>query len=133
MRRSLLSVFLVGAGLLLATASVFAHHSVSGEFDGGKILDFTGTVKSVEWLNPHIYTRVEVTDASGKTMVYRVEGNPPNTLFRQGWRKDSLKPGTVVKFKGIGARNPDSVNANGQLSLPDGTKLWAGKGPAAVD
>jgi hypothetical protein len=133
MNRSLLSIVVLSVGLLLAAGSVFAHHSVSGEFDGGKVLDFTGTVKTVEWVNPHIYTRVEVTDANGKTMMYRVEGNPPNTLFRAGWRKDSLKPGTVVRFKGIGARNPESINANGELSLPDGTKLWMGKGPEARD
>jgi hypothetical protein len=133
MRRSLLSVFLVGAGLLMASAGVFAHHSVSGEFDGGKPIEFTGTVKMVQWLNPHIYTQVETKDASGKAQLWRVEGGAPNSLFRQGWRKDSLKPGLVVTFKGIRGKNPESVNVNGQLSSRDGTKLWTGKGPASRD
>ena len=117
------------AGLLLATAGVLAHHSISGEFDGGRPVEFTGTVKAVEWLNPHIYTQVEVKEADGKLNSYRVEGGAPNSLYRNGWRKDSLKPGTMVSFKGIRGRNPDSINVNGKLSLPDGTKVWEGKGP----
>ena len=125
MRRSSLII----VGLFLVTATVMAHHSVSGEFDGGKTIEFTGKVVAVQWLNPHIYTQVEAKDTDGKTMVWRVEGGPPNSLFRQGWRKDSLKPGTVVKFKGIRGRNPDSVNLNGQLALADGTKLWNGQAP----
>ena len=120
---------LIIVGLFLVTATLVAHHSVSGEFDGGKTIEFTGTVKAVQWLNPHIYTQVEAKDAAGKVNLWRVEGGPPNALFRQGWRKDSLKPGTVVTFKGIRGRNPDSINLNGQLALPDGTKLWVGEAP----
>ena len=126
MRRSSLII----VSLLLVTATVLAHHSVSGEFDGGNPIEFTGTVKAVQWLNPHIYTQVETKDASGKIQLWRVEGGAPNSLFRQGWRKDSLKPGMVVKFKGIRGKNPDSINVNGQLSSADGAKLWVGPAPA---
>ena len=129
MKRNLLSAFLVGAGLLLATATVLAHHSVSAEFDANKPLEFTGTVKTVEWVNPHIYTQVEAKAADGKVTVYRVEGGPPNPLFRAGWRKDSLKPGTVVAFKGTRAKNPESMNVNGRMTLPDGKVAWQGDGP----
>jgi hypothetical protein len=131
MKRGLLSVF-AGAALLMGSASAFAHHSVSGEFDAGTPIEFTGTVKAVQWLNPHIYTQVETKDASGKVQMYRVEGGAPNALFRQGWRKDSVKPGVEVKFKGIRGKNPDSINVNGALTLAaDGKKLWMGPGPAA--
>ena len=128
MRRMLLSSFLVAAGLLLASAAVLAHHSVSAEFDPNKPLEFTGTVKVVEWVNPHLYTQVEVKQ-DGKVVVYRVEGGAPNGLYRNGWRKDSLKPGTVVAFKGNRAKNPESMNVNGRLTLPDGKVAWQGEGP----
>ena len=52
-------------------------------------------------MNPHIYTHVEVKGADGKPVVYRVEGGPPNALFRQGWRMDSLKIGDTVTVHGI--------------------------------
>ena len=70
-----------------------AHHSTAAEFDTGKPITFTGTVKKVQWMNPHIYTHVEVRSANGSTLVYRVEGGPPNALYRQGWRMDTLKAG----------------------------------------
>ncbi len=119
--------FVVGALLPLGAS---AHHSTAAEFDQGKPITFTGTVQKVMWMNPHIYTHVEVKDATG-TVVYHVEGGPPNTLFRQGWRKDSVKPGDVVTVTGWRAKNPDSPNV-GQASITgkDGRKIFAGDGPA---
>ena len=129
MRRMLLATFFVAAGLLLGAATVLAHHSVSAEFDPNKPLEFTGTVKVVEWVNPHLYTQVEVKQPDGKVTVYRVEGGAPNGLYRNGWRKESVKPGTVVTFKGTRAKNPESMNVNGRLTLPDGKVAWQGDGP----
>src|SRR5689334_13569269 len=121
MRRKLLTVGLVAGSLLLASMTVMAHHSVSAEFDNDKPFEFTGgVVKAIEWTNPHIYTQVEVKDAAGKVTVYRVEGGAPNAMFRSGWRKDSVKIGTIVSFKGIRAKNPTSTNLNGKMMLPDG-------------
>lgn len=122
--------FLVAGGLLLATATMVAHHSVSAEFDPNKPIEFTGTVKVVEWLNPHLYTQVEVKGSDGKVTMYRIEGGAPNGLFRNGWRKESVKPGTVVTFKGTRAKNPESMNVNGRMTLPDGKVAWQGDGPA---
>src|SRR4029434_7632831 len=87
---------LLGLGLMLASLTVVAHHSVSAEFDTTKKVTFTGSVKKVDWMNTHIYTHVEVKESEGKILVYKVEGGAPNALYRQGIRPDSLKPGTVV-------------------------------------
>jgi hypothetical protein len=128
MIRKLVQVSTITAGLFLATTA-FGHHSVSAEFDNTKPVEFTGVVKVVEWTNPHIYTQVEVKGADGKVTMYRVEGTAPNALFRNGWKKDSVKPGTTVSFKGIRAKNPASNNVNGKMTLPDGKVAWQG-GPA---
>jgi hypothetical protein len=120
----------VGAIFLSATMSVMAHHSVSGEFDSNKPIEFTGgVVKVVEWTNPHIYTQIEVKGTDGKAVIYRVEGGAPNAMFRNGWRKESLKPGTIVSFKGIRAKNPASMNIYGPMTLPDGKVAWQGQPP----
>ncbi|HYR84378.1 MAG TPA: DUF6152 family protein [Terriglobia bacterium] len=131
MRRNFLTAFFVGAVVLLSTAVVFAHHSQSGEFDQNKPIEFTGTVKAVEWTNPHGYVRVEVKEPNGKVTVYRAEIQAPNGLYRAGWTKDSVKPGTVVSFKGRRARNPESMNVSGRLAMPDGKALYQGQGPTA--
>ncbi len=110
-----------------------SHHSTAAEFDQSKPVKFTGTVQLVAWLNPHIYTHVEVKQEGGATIVYHVEGGSPNTLFRQGWRKESLKVGEVVTVTGQAAKNPGSPNV-GQATIvtADGRRIFAGDGPSKV-
>jgi len=123
-----------GLALLLAALCIGparAHHSVAAEFDQSKPVTFTGTIQKVAWMNPHIYTHIEVKAADGKTIVYRVEGGPPNTLFRQGWRKDTLKHGDAVTVSGVRAKNPESMNVGmATITTVDGKKVFTGTGPA---
>jgi hypothetical protein len=123
MKRMLLTLF---AAALLAVVPAAAHHSISAEFDLSKPVKFSGVIKKVDWTNPHIYTHVEVKEA-GKTTIYRVEGGPPNALFRQGWRKDTLKVGETVSVTGIRAKNPTSMNV-GQATIltADGKRVFGG-------
>jgi hypothetical protein len=122
-------VSLAAAVLIALAAPAFAHHSVSAEFDEHKPITFTGTVKRVEWMNPHIYTQVETKTPDGKTVVYRVEGGPPSTLYRQGWRKDSLKVGDKVTVTGLRAKIADSMNiGQATITTADGRKMFAGTG-----
>jgi hypothetical protein len=126
MKRTL-SAFFVAA--LLAAIPAVAHHSVSAEFDRTKPIKFTGTIKKVDWTNPHIYTHVEAKDETGKLVVYRVEGGPPNSLFRQGWRKDTLKVGETVTVEGIRAKNTQSMNVGvASITTADGRSVFRGGG-----
>jgi Family of unknown function (DUF6152) len=126
MIRKLLAISAVTLGLLVAVIPATAHHSISAEFDPDKPIEFTGTVKVIEWTNPHTYTQVEVKEKDGSVKVYRVEGNPPNSLFRQGWRKDSLKPGDVVSVKGVRAKNEASMNIGTATIMKDGKRVFGG-------
>jgi hypothetical protein len=103
-----------------------AHHSISAEFDTSKPITFTGTVKKIEWTNPHTYTNVEAKGPDGKMVVYRVEGGPPNSLYRQGWRKDTLKIGETVTVSGIRAKSPTSTNiGQARITTSDGKTVFA--------
>jgi hypothetical protein len=122
-------VSLAGAALIALVVPVAAHHSISAEFDTSKPVKFTGTIKKVEWMNPHIYTHVEVKEADGKLVVYRVEGGPPNSLYRQGWRKDTLKAGETVTVSGIRAKIPTSMNIGvATIITSDGRQIFGGRG-----
>ena len=118
-------------GSLLGAAGAGAHHSTAAEFDANKPVTFTGTVQDVKWMNPHIYTHIAVRQPDGSTFVYHVEGGAPNSLFRQGWRKETLKVGTLVTVSGWRAKNPESPNV-GQATImaADGRKLFSGDGPS---
>jgi len=131
MKKNRVIAFLVGAGLLVASLTAVAHHSVSAEFDTNKKVTFTGVVKKVDWMNPHIYTHVEVKQPDGKVIVYRVEGGPPNSLFRQGIRPEQLPAGTIVTCTNCSrSKSETSMNVNGRMTLQDGKPaLGAPGGP----
>jgi len=128
MKRNILIVLSL-AGVLLTAMPLVAHHAISAEFDSAKPIKFTGTVKSVDWMNPHIYVNIETKDESGKAVVYSVEGGPPNSLYRQGWRKDSLKPGDVVQVAGVRAKKAESNRiGTAQITMSDGRIFARGGG-----
>jgi hypothetical protein len=117
------------AALLAFGAPLVAHHAISAEFDETKPIEFHGVITKVDWRNPHIYTHVETTEADGKVVVYKVEGGPPNALFRQGWRKDSLKIGEEVTVSGIRAKSPESANVGqATITTADGRRMYASSG-----
>ena len=135
MRRKLLAVSVLSAALLLSAVPLVAHHSFAAEYDNNKPIKVSGKVTKVEWLNPHIYVYIDVKDEKGSTINYAVEGGAPNGLFRQGWRKDTLKVGDTLAIEGFLAKDgSNTVNARTWL-LPDGKKVFAGNaedgGPAA--
>ena len=121
----------IATGLAWSTAPATAHHSTAAEFDQNKPVTFTGTVTKVQWLNPHIYTIITVKPEASAPVAYHVEGGSPNSLYRSGWRKDSLKVGDVVTVKGWRAKNDASPNV-GQATITreDGSKVFSGEGPA---
>jgi len=132
MARNLLGVFILAFAVAAAAVPALAHHAVSAEFDRNKPISFTGTVKKVEWMNPHIYTHIEAKDASGKVVTYEVEGGAPNSLFRNGWRPDTLKPGETVNVTGSRAKSEASFRVgNATITKADGSRVFGG--PAAAN
>ena len=123
------SIAVISAFVLAVIAPLAAHHSISAEFDQSRPVTFTGVIKQVDWMNPHIYTHVAVKNPDGTTTVYKVEGGPPNALFRQGWRKDTLKEGDTVSVTGIRAKNPTSMNIGvATITTSDGKRVFANAG-----
>jgi hypothetical protein len=117
--------------LLSLSASVHAHHGFSVEFDKDSPITLTGSVTKMEFMNPHIYFYVDVKGKDGKVVNWAFEGGPPNVIYRQGWRKDTLKPGDVVTVKGFRAKDGTHLAACSTVKLPDGREVSAGSGGVA--
>ena len=132
MKKIAYCALLAGISFLLSAPIGLAHHSFDAEFDANDPIEFTGTVKQIEWFNPHGFMQVDVTGDDGTVSTYRIIIGAPISLYRQGWNQESVPPGTVVSFTGSRAKNPDSRNVNGRVTGPDGTELWRGEGPSGA-
>jgi hypothetical protein len=114
----------LGIGLCLAP-QVFAHHS-GAMFDSEVIVTFDGVVTRYEWRNPHVFFRVETTEASGETVEWQIEADGIPLLTPLGWTAESLEPGDRVTVRGSPARNPARRAALGRdIVKEDGTVLIA--------
>ncbi len=100
--------------------TAFAHHSFA-MFDNKQEKTLTGTLKELQWTNPHIWVQVLVKDpATGKDVEWSVEGGSPNNLARRGWSRSVMKPGDPVVVVIHPLKNGDNggslvkVTVNGQ-------------------
>jgi hypothetical protein len=112
--------------VVMAAGAAFAHHSFSAEYDDKKPLKLTGTVTTMKWSNPHAWIYVDVKDKSGKVVNWAFETGGANALYRRGWRKEDLAPGTVLTIDAFQARNGRATANATSILLPDGKRLFAG-------
>ena len=127
LRRIVLSI----GGLLLA-GSVSAHHSVQAQFDVHKTFTITGTVSKIEWINPHSYLTLNVTDADGKVQKWYFELAAPGVLRRDGLSREDrggLKPGDEITVTGLASKDGSNTGWLQELKLADGRVIKLTPGP----
>lgn len=113
---------LVAVFLLLDSAPLFAHHGAAS-YDISKMVTLKGAVTSVQWINPHVEVDMEVTGATGKAEKYAVESVSPLGLSRNGWTKDSVKPGDQITVTGNLSKNGGHILRLKKIVFADGHGL----------
>jgi hypothetical protein len=115
----------LAVGALLGTIPVAGHHSFPAQYDADKPVEMKGTVTKVEWTNPHARFYIDVKDASGKVESWNFEMASPNVLSRNGWKRDTLKIGSMITVAGYLARQGERMAIAGALTGSDGKPLFA--------
>ena len=124
MYRHAISLAAAAGALLLAAQHAHSHHAFAAEFDSNQPVHFTGVVKRMQWTNPHAWIFVDVTLDDGTVEEWAIEAGTPVVLFRRGFTRESLAPGTEIVIDGYRAKD-GSRRANGRdLTLADGRTLF---------
>ena len=122
-RRALLAA---GAGLLLAAATVNAHHAFAEEFDINGPVRLEGTLTKWEMVNPHSWFHLDVKGPDGNVVSWMVEGGSPNQLIKAGVTKYTLAIGTQLIIEGFRAKDGSNKAVARNLLLADGRRLILG-------
>ncbi|MDC0598456.1 DUF6152 family protein [Gammaproteobacteria bacterium] len=93
-------------GLFVMASSSQAHHSVAGQFDMSNPVEWTGVISDMDWINPHSYIYLDVTEADGSSTVWRLE-TLPTAMFRKAGltREMVMGAGQQVTISGLTARD----------------------------
>lgn len=83
---------------LLGSPPVYAHHSFA-MFDATRSVTLTGTVRQVDYANPHVWVYLTVENNNGKIENWGMEGGNLGGLYRMGWTKDSVKVGDKITMQ----------------------------------
>ena len=79
----------VAVVLLLAAGWTSAHHSVSAVF-GNEIIELTGIITDMDWINPHTHIYLDVTDEDGNVVTWELESSPTAMLRKGGLTKAKI-------------------------------------------
>jgi hypothetical protein len=91
-------IALLGGGLTIATTAS-AHHGF-GTFAMNEDIVLSGTVTSLEFVNPHSWVEFNVTQEDGTVAPYRCEMRSATTLRRSGWSPEMFPAGTHIRIEG---------------------------------
>jgi hypothetical protein len=117
--------------LLLVAVPAMAHHAVAAQYDMDKPIEKTGSLKKMEFVNPHSMLHLEVSNPDGTKTVWIFQTTNAGTLRTRGLARSgpgSLEPGATYTVKGYAARNGNPMGFLKTLVFPDRREItfWFG-------
>jgi Family of unknown function (DUF6152) len=132
-----ITLYALGAILLAIAADALAHHSYA-MFDTSRKQTIAGTVRTLEWVSPHVWLWIEVPDGKGGSDVYGFETVSPGQIRRDyGWDRNVLHVGDKVTVEYAPLRSGKNGGELEKVTLEDGrvlaTRFAQGSAPAPAD
>jgi Family of unknown function (DUF6152) len=114
----------LAATLMLGFGGMAAAHHSNAAYDLEHPKTMEGTVKTVNWTNPHITFVIEADAKNGEAATSWVfEVSSPGVLTRSGWTKRSLQPGDHAVFYYAPLRDGTTGGFLMKVTLPSGQEL----------
>jgi hypothetical protein len=124
--KSKFMMLVVSAAMLAVVLPAWAHHSFAAEYDITKPCKLTGVVTKFELTNPHSWIYIDVKDDKGNVVNWGFETANPNSLYRRGYKKGLIVPGTVVTIQGYLAKDGSHTGNAHILTMEDGKVIPLG-------
>lgn len=121
------AVLLVAMAVAMPDGPAVAHHSFA-MFDFSKEVTITGTLRDLQWTNPHIHILVSAPAVNGGMVDWDVEGATPANLKARGWSRDVIKPGEKISIVIHPLKNGSSGGELVSARRGDGTVIGSGGG-----
>lgn len=113
--------------LLSLGQAAWAHHS-RANFQLDNLVEKAGVITDVSWSNPHIYWEMELDNGENWT----IEGHSVPGALRNGWTRETLNVGDVIRVGVFPDQKPDRRFALVEWIVPaDGVAL-AGFNPRSI-
>jgi hypothetical protein len=122
----------VAAGVLAGLSMAAGAHHSGAMFEPVKTITLKGVVKEFEYTNPHSWLWVTVTNEDQTTTDWGFEAEGPSTLFRNGIKKNDLRPGDKVTVTGRPMRDGRPAAAWVNAVKEDGRVLTPRLAPPPV-
>ena len=120
-------------GLVLASASLQAHHSLAGVYDMRKEGEMAGAFVSIKLTNPHGSLTLAVMNPDGTKTDWVFTLGSATALAQRGVGKtgpNALHAGDKISVKYIPARNGSPLGFLKSVTMPDGRVVQISAGNA---
>ena len=125
-RRSTAYIASLGLTVLIA-APVYSHHNMSALFDFNQRFSQTGSLKELDWRNPHVFLLVDVVKDGGAVETWTFEGPPPAFFRNRDFTREDIESsvGKTVTIEASRARDGSMSGLIRQVTLADGRVVSA--------
>ena len=131
--RTLAAVLAVVA-LAGTAAPVVAHHAMQAEFDQNNVVVITGTLKKINWVNPHVNFLLDVKEPDGSVTTWTLVHAGPNQMRAAGLSgRDFWQMGKEYTASLALARNGSPRGYVFTIKTPDQKFIYLTFGNVGVD